>query len=163
VLCWVKETSKEPSKDGAAEGTAESWLRTGPAEASEPTSELIRELCRSSSRVFDHARSPTARVLPPELALAPRNCTSPKSASRSVEQSPRRVHTDGASTIHSAEERSGFPPARVLEARAPVVRSRIRSVTCRTPAVAEATTRSPGCTAIFNVMGAAGRISSQAA
>ena len=54
----------------------------------------------------DHSGSEIGPLCPPAVAFAFAKRTSPKLLKASVEHASEPVHSEGASTIHSAEERS---------------------------------------------------------
>src|SRR5436190_2303882 len=96
------------------------------------------------------------------FAEAPENVTVPKFARCSTRQSPA-LHDEGASAIHSADERSGVAILSFLEKYLPLVRFRIVTVTLLPMTVTVAEIVSPGRIVRFTSTGPAGTSSYHAA
>ena len=90
------------------------------------------------------------------------NATVPKLLIGSWAHCPDELHSDGASTIHSAEETSGVRIVRVFSNVVPRVRSISAIVTCVPVTVTAASIWSPGRTVMLIVLPAAGTSSYQA-
>ncbi len=88
-----------------------------------PLKPCCEELELSCTAAVCHAESEMVPVWPSVVvALAPENCTVPKSASESGVQSARlESHVDGASAIHSALDTSGSVACSVFVNEPPVV------------------------------------------
>ena len=97
---------------------------------------------------------------PPPIAVAPSNATVPKFASGSVWQPPT-PQVDGASAIHSADERSGADIRNRFPKAVWRVRFLILIVTILRLTATAAAILSPGLTRSFTVTGGAGSSSYQ--
>ena len=113
----------------------------------------------SSIAVARQAASVIDPACLPATAAAPENDVVPKFASGSVRQRPYRPQDEGASTIHSADERPGDPIVTSVEEAVCLVRFSIRSETRAPRTSIDALTLSPGPTRSPSRTGAAGRSS----
>src|SRR5438105_14812504 len=108
------------------------------------------------------AESAIVPVCPAATAEAPENVIVPKFVSGSVRQPPKRLHADGASAIHSADETSGEAIRSFLAATVPRVTFLMRNETVWPLTLTEALTVSPGRMVSFKRTELAGTSSYQA-
>src|ERR1035438_9314889 len=161
IDCSCQLTEKAPSEPGGAEGAAVIRALVGAKCRPAPPPTPAMTFWRSSCASVDQPGSVIVPVCSPTVAVALENATFPKSVSASVSQALELAQTEGASTIHSAEETSMAETRFVVVKRVPVLRSRILSVTSCPRTVTDAVISLPGYTLSFRFTGAAGMSSYQ--